>query len=61
MLITLKQQWLSHQPLLRGFYKSNIQPGMTVAVMGCGSIGLLAIQWARIFALQYHRYRYRCA
>ncbi len=22
---------------------------MTVAVMGCGSIGLLAIQWARIF------------
>lgn len=32
-----------------GFYKSNIQPGMTVAVMGCGSIGLLAIQWARIF------------
>ena len=35
--------------VVHGFYKSNIQPGMTVAVMGCGSIGLLAIQWARIF------------
>ncbi|CDR64606.1 TPA: galactitol-1-phosphate 5-dehydrogenase [Staphylococcus argenteus] len=32
-----------------GFYKTNIKPGITVAVMGCGSIGLLAIQWARIF------------
>ncbi|EHJ09173.1 galactitol-1-phosphate 5-dehydrogenase [Staphylococcus simiae] len=32
-----------------GFYKTAIQPGMTVAIMGCGSIGLLAIQWARIF------------
>ncbi|RIP35032.1 galactitol-1-phosphate 5-dehydrogenase [Staphylococcus gallinarum] len=32
-----------------GFYKTNMAPGATVAVMGCGSIGLLAIQWARIF------------
>ncbi|WP_252315825.1 galactitol-1-phosphate 5-dehydrogenase [Sinobaca sp. H24] len=32
-----------------GFYKTNVKPGDTVAVMGCGSIGLLAIQWARIF------------
>lgn len=32
-----------------GFYKTSMEPGATVAVMGCGSIGLLAIQWARIF------------
>ncbi|WP_059106130.1 galactitol-1-phosphate 5-dehydrogenase [Shouchella shacheensis] len=32
-----------------GFYRTSIQPGAEVAVMGCGSIGLLAIQWARIF------------
>nr|WP_239586551.1 galactitol-1-phosphate 5-dehydrogenase [Shouchella xiaoxiensis] len=32
-----------------GFYRTSIQPGATVAIMGCGSIGLLAIQWARIF------------
>ncbi|WP_105995332.1 galactitol-1-phosphate 5-dehydrogenase [Staphylococcus agnetis] len=32
-----------------GFYKTNLKPGMTVAIMGCGSIGLLAIQWAKIF------------
>ncbi|WDF02412.1 MULTISPECIES: galactitol-1-phosphate 5-dehydrogenase [Shouchella] len=32
-----------------GFYRTKIQPGATVAIMGCGSIGLLAIQWAKIF------------
>lgn len=32
-----------------GFYRTQIRPGATVAVMGAGSIGLLAIQWARIF------------
>ncbi|ARI75338.1 galactitol-1-phosphate 5-dehydrogenase [Halobacillus mangrovi] len=32
-----------------GFYRTSIHPGATVAIMGCGSIGLLAIQWARIF------------
>lgn len=32
-----------------GFYRTQIKPGATVAVMGAGSIGLLAIQWARIF------------
>lgn len=32
-----------------GFYRTHIKPGSTVAVMGCGSIGLLAIQWAKIF------------
>ncbi|TGB01474.1 galactitol-1-phosphate 5-dehydrogenase [Halobacillus salinus] len=32
-----------------GFYRTSIQPGSTVAIMGCGSIGLLAVQWAKIF------------
>ncbi|GGK00652.1 galactitol-1-phosphate 5-dehydrogenase [Lentibacillus kapialis] len=32
-----------------GFYKMNIHPGSEVAVMGCGNIGLIAIQWARVF------------
>ncbi|MDO6654784.1 galactitol-1-phosphate 5-dehydrogenase [Anaerobacillus sp. 1_MG-2023] len=32
-----------------GFYRSSIKPGADVAVMGCGSIGLLAVQWAKIF------------
>ncbi|WP_078394072.1 galactitol-1-phosphate 5-dehydrogenase [Shouchella patagoniensis] len=35
-----------------GFYRTNIQPGASVAIMGCGSIGLLAIQWAKIFGAQ---------
>ncbi len=32
-----------------GFYRTSIRPGAEVAVMGCGSIGLLAVQWAKIF------------
>lgn len=32
-----------------GYYRTRIQPGAEVAVMGCGSIGLLAVQWAKIF------------
>jgi len=32
-----------------GFYRTKIQPGAEVAVMGVGSIGLLAVQWAKIF------------
>src|SRR5699024_3211758 len=32
-----------------GFYRTNIEPGMEVAIMGVGSIGLLAVQWAKIF------------
>ncbi|MBF0707437.1 galactitol-1-phosphate 5-dehydrogenase [Alkalihalobacillus hwajinpoensis] len=32
-----------------GFYRTSIKPGADVAVMGCGSIGLLAVQWAKIF------------
>src|SRR5699024_4775380 len=35
--------------VVHGFYRTNIQPGDTVAVMGCGNIGLLAVQWAKIF------------
>lgn len=32
-----------------GFYKTPLQPGQSVAVLGCGTIGLLAVQWAKIF------------
>ncbi|MGE6717565.1 galactitol-1-phosphate 5-dehydrogenase [Peribacillus frigoritolerans] len=32
-----------------GFYRTSIQPGAEVAIMGVGSIGLLAVQWAKIF------------
>ncbi|MED3668580.1 galactitol-1-phosphate 5-dehydrogenase [Geobacillus kaustophilus] len=32
-----------------GFYRANIQPGADIAIMGVGSIGLLAVQWAKIF------------
>ncbi|MFD1449070.1 galactitol-1-phosphate 5-dehydrogenase [Oceanobacillus profundus] len=32
-----------------GLQKANIQPGETVVVMGCGSIGQLTLQWAKIF------------
>ncbi|BAB03906.1 galactitol-1-phosphate 5-dehydrogenase [Halalkalibacterium halodurans] len=32
-----------------GFYRTNIKPGASVAIMGVGSIGLLAVQWAKIF------------
>ncbi|WP_053217328.1 galactitol-1-phosphate 5-dehydrogenase [Virgibacillus senegalensis] len=32
-----------------GFYRTSVHPGAEVAVMGAGNIGLLAIQWAKIF------------
>ncbi|UOQ44223.1 galactitol-1-phosphate 5-dehydrogenase [Halobacillus salinarum] len=32
-----------------GLQKANIQPGETVVVVGCGSIGQLTLQWAHIF------------
>lgn len=32
-----------------GLYRANVQPGADIAIMGVGSIGLLAIQWAKIF------------
>jgi len=35
--------------VLHGFYKTAIQPGADVAVMGSGNIGLLAVQWAKVF------------
>lgn len=31
------------------YYRTSMQPGDTVAVLGCGNIGLLAIQWAKTF------------
>ncbi|WZY34085.1 galactitol-1-phosphate 5-dehydrogenase [Bacillus sp. FSL W8-1122] len=36
-----------------GFYKTAIEPGADVAIIGCGSIGLLAIQWAKLFGARY--------
>lgn len=38
--------------VLHGFFKTNIQPGKSVAVYGCGTIGLLAVQWAKIFGAE---------
>lgn len=35
--------------VLHGLYQTNIQMGYEVAVIGCGNIGLLAIQWAKLF------------
>lgn len=35
-----------------GFYRTSVQPGAKVAIMGCGSIGLLAVQWAKIFGAE---------
>lgn len=35
--------------VLHGLYKTKLQPGKTVAVYGCGTIGLLSIQWAKLF------------
>lgn len=38
--------------VVHGYYKTNLQPGDSVAVIGCGTIGLLALQWAKIFGAQ---------
>ena len=35
--------------VVHGLYKVNLDPGESVAVVGCGTIGLLAVQWAKIF------------
>ncbi|WP_174614827.1 galactitol-1-phosphate 5-dehydrogenase [Virgibacillus ihumii] len=35
--------------VVHGMYRTSLQPGGSVAVMGCGNIGLLAVQWAKIF------------
>jgi L-iditol 2-dehydrogenase len=35
--------------VVHGLYRTSLQPGDSVAVMGCGTIGLLAVQWAKIF------------
>ncbi len=35
--------------VLHALYRSSLQPGDSVAVLGCGNIGLLTVQWAKIF------------
>ena len=35
--------------VVHGFNRTTMQPGSDVAIMGCGNIGLLAIQWAKVF------------
>lgn len=63
--VTLPQSHVKHLPdsidfdtaamlepssvVLHGFYRTSIQPGASVAIMGVGSIGLLSVQWAKIF------------
>ena len=34
---------------VHGLYLTSLQPGGSVAVLGCGNIGLLSIAWAKIF------------
>jgi L-iditol 2-dehydrogenase len=35
--------------VVHGYNKLNIRAGAGIAVVGCGTIGLLAVQWAKIF------------
>lgn len=35
--------------VVHGLYKTTMQPGSDIAIMGAGNIGLLAVQWAKIF------------
>lgn len=35
--------------VVHGLDRVTVKPGMTVAVVGCGTIGQLAVQWARIY------------
>lgn len=35
--------------VVHGFYQGKMQVGDTVAVLGCGPIGLMTIQWAKVF------------
>ncbi|OYD06822.1 galactitol-1-phosphate 5-dehydrogenase [Paludifilum halophilum] len=34
---------------VHGLYRTDLRPGGSMAVLGCGNIGLLSIQWARLF------------
>ncbi len=38
--------------VLHGLYQTNLQMGYEVAVIGCGSIGLLTIEWAKVFGVK---------
>lgn len=35
--------------VIHGLYRTSLKPGAEVAILGAGSIGLLAVQWAKIF------------
>lgn len=37
--------------VVHGLYKVNLNPGESVAIIGCGTIGNLAVQWAKIFGV----------
>ncbi|WP_181350393.1 galactitol-1-phosphate 5-dehydrogenase [Thalassobacillus sp. CUG 92003] len=37
---------------LHGLYRTRLEPGSRVAVLGCGNIGLLTVQWAKIFGAE---------
>ncbi|MDQ0207708.1 galactitol-1-phosphate 5-dehydrogenase [Alkalicoccobacillus murimartini] len=34
---------------VHGLYQTSLKPGGTVAILGCGNIGLLSIAWAKLF------------
>lgn len=38
--------------VLHGLFQTKLQPGKTVAVFGCGTIGLLTCQWAKLFGAE---------
>ncbi|NTW71004.1 MAG: galactitol-1-phosphate 5-dehydrogenase [Eubacteriaceae bacterium] len=35
--------------VVHAFYQANMKVGDTVTIMGCGPIGLMSIQWAKVF------------
>ncbi|GGE08377.1 galactitol-1-phosphate 5-dehydrogenase [Marinithermofilum abyssi] len=37
---------------VHGLYLTHLRPGGSVAVLGCGNIGLLTIQWAKLFGAE---------
>src|SRR5699024_2616294 len=38
--------------VLHGLFQTKLQPGKTVAIYGCGTIGLLTCQWAKLFGAE---------
>lgn len=39
--------------VVHGIYKTSMEAGDDVAIIGCGTIGLLAVQWAKIFGARH--------